>query len=1284
MRKKITRYLTTLLVAAEVMTSFSCPAMAGTTDINTASSSAGAIYSPGPIDPDDLFYPVDALTGDQEAWPAQDNANTAVPEEWTGMNNTDTISPVGEATPDGEDTTVPEEYSTTGNTDIIAPEEEGLPDAGTMSGESEVTVGTDPDAVPSENSESSDAAVPSETAVSPEDSLSSETAVSPEDSLSSEAAVSPEDSLSSETAVSPEDSIPSEAAAHAENSVLSEDVAPAEDSALFGDTAQSGNEITTDPVGSVIPEETPADAVEPEQALGSGQRTGISEPEGLSVSENENGDYILSWDPVDGAAGYQIYNYDVKTSEWRYLCYWSADAGNSHTIRRNSVGWGEHRYTVSAFDDSEIESTYGNNSVVFYTVPQPVCWVESHLSKGKITFSFASNYDRTQVSGLEIHRILDSGSWTKIKDISVDNFDQNTGATTVDDTDIMQAGTYSYRCRFYYTTEAGRKYGSYSAIEKTELTVSNANGLSLSLIDNKVKVSINCLIYGNGDGFNDLEVYRQHNNESWEKIRTIKRAELMYEGHYCSTDFDDEISGSGSWRYRYRFCIGSSNGEFSDIETVYHLKTPVIRSITTSTNKITLKWAPDDQATGWHIELSQDGYGNPIKIFDFEAGQSDYTIDLNNIENIPDYYSGIVLKIRLFADNSNTQSADVVKRCIYLARPELSGAVSTSASKVDLTWGKIEGASGYKIYRYNTSTKKYLSIGTIENGSKTSFTDDKRKANTKYTYKVKAFRQIGKVTYTSAASIACDVWTLPKQSTVKIVNSLAGKKIKPQIQSNSIPVSEYLWADGSREGSWSYASAISDFIDYKGYYTIVYPSGDYLIIRRIHTGRVKVAKTLKIKKKYETIGGVICDTKGNYYVAWGKADSTEKGEIVTFAVSKYNYNGQHMGTCACKGKSIDTKIPFIGGNCAITIDNGKLICHFAREMYKRSDGKNHQGSQYCIVNTENMKKTNPGYYLNYASHSFNQRILTRKGGGVLYTDLGDSYPRGIRLNESGPDGIYVTPFHFNDKVNNKFINAQLGEVVDLSTGYMIVGTSGKSLNTLDGNMQLFIQIIDRATGKSVLKASTRKGTSCGEAVTDTGVKWLTNYSSSSYACNVQAARTEGDRVVIMWERIGKNGIKIGTYYMVISASGTILQNATPILTNQEIRLNATEELKYHNGHVYWSTCVYDESMNPLILNYKMNVTPGMGVIPDEVTVKSARKTASGITVTWNKAKNATQYHIYRKLGKDGKWGKLAKTSSLTYTDKTAKEGRVYYYTVKGYNTKAKIFGDMNGAGLKAQ
>lgn len=62
---------------------------------------------------------------------------------------------------------------------------------------------------------------------------------------------------------------------------------------------------------------------------------------------------------------------------------------------------------------------------------------------------------------------------------------------------------------------------------------------------------------------------------------------------------------------------------------------------------------------------------------------------------------------------------------------------------------------------------------------------------------------------------------------------------------------------------------------------------------------------------------------------------------------------------------------------------------------------------------------------------------------------------------------------------------------------------------------------------------------------------------------------------------------------------------------------------------------------------------------------SASGTKSGIKVKWKKVKSAVTYEVFRKT-KGGKYKKIAtvKSSKLTYTDKTAKKGKTYYYTVR--------------------
>ena len=66
---------------------------------------------------------------------------------------------------------------------------------------------------------------------------------------------------------------------------------------------------------------------------------------------------------------------------------------------------------------------------------------------------------------------------------------------------------------------------------------------------------------------------------------------------------------------------------------------------------------------------------------------------------------------------------------------------------------------------------------------------------------------------------------------------------------------------------------------------------------------------------------------------------------------------------------------------------------------------------------------------------------------------------------------------------------------------------------------------------------------------------------------------------------------------------------------------------------------------------------------------SASKVSGGINVRWTKVTGATGYIVYRKSG-SGSWGRIADIkngSTVNYTDRTAKAGTTYTYTVRAYS-----------------
>ena len=69
------------------------------------------------------------------------------------------------------------------------------------------------------------------------------------------------------------------------------------------------------------------------------------------------------------------------------------------------------------------------------------------------------------------------------------------------------------------------------------------------------------------------------------------------------------------------------------------------------------------------------------------------------------------------------------------------------------------------------------------------------------------------------------------------------------------------------------------------------------------------------------------------------------------------------------------------------------------------------------------------------------------------------------------------------------------------------------------------------------------------------------------------------------------------------------------------------------------------------------------------TVSSASNITAGVQVKWSKVTGATGYIVYRKTGK-GSWSRVADIksgSTVSYTDKTAKSGTTYTYTVRAYS-----------------
>ena len=106
----------------------------------------------------------------------------------------------------------------------------------------------------------------------------------------------------------------------------------------------------------------------------------------------------------------------------------------------------------------------------------------------------------------------------------------------------------------------------------------------------------------------------------------------------------------------------------------------------------------------------------------------------------------------VYSPYSNTVSAKPT-----LARVTKVKTKNNAGRNARITWKRVAGANGYKIYRATKKKGKYRAVKTFKSGRTVKFTNKKLKKGKRYYYKVRAYRNIGKKKVYGKSSIARSV-----------------------------------------------------------------------------------------------------------------------------------------------------------------------------------------------------------------------------------------------------------------------------------------------------------------------------------------------------------------------------------------------------------------------------------------------------------------------------------------------------------------------------------------------
>ncbi len=185
---------------------------------------------------------------------------------------------------------------------------------------------------------------------------------------------------------------------------------------------------------------------------------------------------------------------------------------------------------------------------------------------------------------------------------------------------------------------------------------------------------------------------------------------------------------------------------------------------TQSKSTVTLSWNKVKNATGYRVYQKVDGKWK--KLYD----TSKNTYKVTSLKSGTEYSFAVKAYVK---SNGKTYWSVNYAGIKTGTEPAITKSVTATqtTNTITLSWSKVTGATGYRVYKYNTKTKKYEKIKTT---TARSYTVTDLKAGSVYIFKVKAYKKVDGKNIWGSASAAFETATKCAKPTLKVTSAQKG------------------------------------------------------------------------------------------------------------------------------------------------------------------------------------------------------------------------------------------------------------------------------------------------------------------------------------------------------------------------------------------------------------------------------------------------------------------------------------------------------------------------------
>lgn len=408
----------------------------------------------------------------------------------------------------------------------------------------------------------------------------------------------------------------------------------------------------------------------------------------------------LSWKTITGAVGYKISRAESANGTFTVLAECRKELSFTDTSAKPEKAYW---YKVCA-----VASNKAQNSV-----DSAVKMISATLAKPVVTFGVDSVSGKPSltwkaVPGAVEYQIYRSTSATK----SYKSVGTTTGLRYNDTSAAVGKG-------YYYKVIAigANSKSAYSDYKK--LTVNCAQAVISATADASSGKPV--VSWSKVSGAKKYEVYRATaKNGTYTKMKTV-----------TAVSYQDTTAQVGTtYYYKVRAVASKStyNGVYSEIKScTAKCAKPAVALKIDGTGKPVLSWSAVSGAVSYEIWRSENG-GTYVRVASQKA--AGYT-DGSAVTDRKYSY-----KVKAVAANTALNSAETVTNTVTATCGAPVVSIQLNGNKPMVSWGTVQGAARYEVYRSTKSSSGFKKISTVTSAA--NYTDSSAKKGSTYYYKVVA------------------------------------------------------------------------------------------------------------------------------------------------------------------------------------------------------------------------------------------------------------------------------------------------------------------------------------------------------------------------------------------------------------------------------------------------------------------------------------------------------------------------------------------------------------------